>query len=78
MKAYLGIPFAQAPTGDLRWAPPRPSHWTGIFNADRKGPACIQVLRPHDINHHFGEEATGGDLYLWRRLHHRLFQPGQL
>ncbi|MBB3956711.1 carboxylesterase/lipase family protein [Novosphingobium sediminicola] len=68
VKAYLGVPFAAPPTGDLRWAPPKPSHWTGIFNADRKGPACIQVLRPHDINHYFGEEATGEDclsLNLW-------------
>lgn len=68
VRAYLGVPFAAPPTGDLRWAPPKPSHWTGIFNADRKGPACIQVLRPHDINHYFGEEATGEDcltLNLW-------------
>lgn len=61
VKAYLGIPFAAPPTGDLRWAPPQPVTWTGVFNADRKGPACIQVLRPHDINHYFGEEATGED-----------------
>lgn len=68
VRAYLGVPFAAPPTGDLRWAPPKPAHWTGIFNADRKGPACIQVLRPHDINHYFGEEATGEDcltLNLW-------------
>ena len=68
VRAYLGVPFAEAPVGDLRWAPPKPAHWSGIFNADRKGPACIQVLRPHDINHYFGEEATGEDcltLNLW-------------
>jgi para-nitrobenzyl esterase len=61
VKAYLGIPFAAPPVGDLRWAPPRPYHWNGVLNADRKGPACIQILRPHDINHYFGEEATGED-----------------
>ncbi|WP_201742333.1 carboxylesterase/lipase family protein [Novosphingobium ovatum] len=61
VRAYLGIPYVAAPTGDLRWAPPQPAKWTGIFNADRKGPACIQVLRPHDINHYFGEEATAED-----------------
>lgn len=36
--------------------------------ANRTGPACIQVLRPHDINHYFGEEATSEDcltLNLW-------------
>lgn len=58
VKAYLGIPFAQSPTGKLRWAPPQPNHWQGVWNADRKGPECMQVLRPHNINHYFGEEPT--------------------
>jgi para-nitrobenzyl esterase len=65
VKAYLGIPFAKPPTGELRWKPPQPISWDGIWNADRKGPECIQVLRAHDINHYFGEEPTGEDcLYL--------------
>ncbi len=65
VKAYLGIPFAKPPTGELRWKPPQPINWGGVWNADRKGPECIQVLRAHDINHYFGEEATGEDcLYL--------------
>ena len=65
VKAYLGIPFAKPPTGELRWKPPQPVSWDGIWNADRKGPECIQVLRAHDINHYFGEEPTGEDcLYL--------------
>ena len=61
VKAYLGIPYAQAPVGALRWRAPQPIRWTGVWNADRKGPECIQVLRPHDINHYFGEETTGED-----------------
>ncbi|MEA3002725.1 MAG: para-nitrobenzyl esterase [Sphingomonadales bacterium] len=61
VRAYLGIPFAAPPTGDLRWAPPRPLSWKGVLNADRTGPECIQVLRPHNINHYFGEEATSED-----------------
>jgi len=68
VRAYLGIPFAAPPTGDLRWAAPQPIKWAGIMPANRKGPACIQVLRPHDINHYFGEEATSEDcltLNLW-------------
>lgn len=65
VKAYLGVPFAKPPTGELRWKPPQPISWDGIWNADRKGPECIQVLRAHDINHYFGEEATSEDcLYL--------------
>lgn len=65
VKAYLGIPFAAPPTGDLRWRAPQPIHWSGVWNADRKGPECIQVLRPHNINHYFGEEPSSEDcLYM--------------
>jgi para-nitrobenzyl esterase len=65
VKAYLGVRYAAPPTQDLRWRPPQPVRWNGVWVADRKGPECIQVLRPHDINHYFGEEPTGEDcLYL--------------
>jgi para-nitrobenzyl esterase len=65
VRAYLGIPYAKPPVGDLRWTPPQPMQWDGIWNADRTGPECIQVLRPHNINHYFSEEPTGEDcLYL--------------
>src|SRR5690242_15370847 len=37
VKAYLGIPYAKPPTQDLRWKPPQPIHWNGVWNAeDRK------------------------------------------
>src|SRR5206468_5031436 len=61
VRAWFGVPFAKAPTQDLRWKPPQPIHWTGVWNADRKMPECIQVLRPHNINHYFGEEPTSED-----------------
>jgi para-nitrobenzyl esterase len=62
VKAYLGIRFAAAPVGELRWREPQPvKPWKGVYNADRKMPECIQVLRPHNINHYFGEEPTSED-----------------
>ena len=65
VKAWYGVPYAQPPTGALRWQLPQPIRWTGVWNADRKMPECMQVLRPHSINHYFGEEATSEDcLYL--------------
>jgi para-nitrobenzyl esterase len=65
VKAWYGVPFATPPTGALRWQPPKPISWKGVWNADRKMPECMQVLRPHEINHYFGEEATSEDcLYL--------------
>ena len=66
VRAYLGVPYAAPPTGAMRWREPQPvKPWSGVFNADRFAPECIQILRPHNINHYFGEEATSEDcLYL--------------
>jgi para-nitrobenzyl esterase len=65
IRAYLGIPFAAPPVDARRWAAPQPATWTGILNADRRGPECIQVLRAHDINNYFVEEPTSEDcLYM--------------
>lgn len=66
VRAYFGIPFAAPPLGDLRWrAPQKVEAWKGIYHADRLAPECIQVLRRHNLNHYFGEEATSENcLYL--------------
>ncbi len=65
VKAWLGVPYAQAPVRELRWKEAQPITWTGTYNADRKMSACIQILRPHNINHYFGEEPTSEDcLYM--------------
>jgi para-nitrobenzyl esterase len=65
VKAWLGIPFAKPPVRELRWKEAQPIAWKGVYNADRKMPECIQVLRPHNINHYFGEEASSEDcLYM--------------
>lgn len=66
VRAYFGVPYASPPVRENRWREPQPvAPWKGVWNADRKGPECIQVLRPHNINHYFGEEPTSEDcLYL--------------
>jgi len=66
--AYLGIPYARAPVGELRWAPPKPIQWDGIWNADRTGPECIQVLRPHNINHYFTVGSSGMAVYSGEKI----------
>ncbi|GFZ48709.1 hypothetical protein JCM24511_06458 [Saitozyma sp. JCM 24511] len=42
--AYLGIPFAQPPVGDLRFAPPQPANYTNTtVIAQQWSPACPQL-----------------------------------
>lgn len=42
--AWLGIPYAQPPVGDLRWRPPQPPKpWKGTFIADNHGHPCAQL-----------------------------------
>jgi para-nitrobenzyl esterase len=43
--AFLGVPYAAAPTGDLRWKAPRPAaSWSGVRKADRFGASCWQSI----------------------------------
>jgi para-nitrobenzyl esterase len=73
VKAWLGVPFAKPPTQALRWQAPQPMTWRGVWNADRLMPECIQVLRPHNINHYFGEEPTSENC-----LYMNIWAPGNV
>jgi para-nitrobenzyl esterase len=44
VRAFLGIPYAAPPTGDLRWKPPAaPAKWTGVRRATEFGARCVQA-----------------------------------
>lgn len=40
---YSAIPYAQAPVGRLRFAPPQPPTWRGELDATRSGPVAPQL-----------------------------------
>ena len=43
VEEFLGVPFAQAPLNELRWAPSEPmSRWNQVFEATEFGAACPQ------------------------------------
>ncbi|MEU0689561.1 carboxylesterase/lipase family protein [Streptomyces uncialis] len=47
-RIFRGIPYAGAPKGRYRWAPPRPVlPWKGIRDATKPGPLCPQVPSPY-------------------------------
>lgn len=46
---FLGIRYAEAPIGELRWKPPVPARdWEGLYDAGQFGPSCVQPKLPKD------------------------------
>src|SRR5262245_153391 len=44
VRIFRGIPYAEPPTGELRWREPQPvKNWTGVRRAVDFGPRCMQA-----------------------------------
>ena len=47
ISVFKDIPFAAPPVGDLRWRAPQPApNWSGLRDASKFGPICMQGPRP--------------------------------
>jgi para-nitrobenzyl esterase len=50
VREFLGIPYAAAPVGNLRWRPPMPhARWSGILDATQFANHCPQPPSPFGI-----------------------------
>ena len=64
--AFLGVPYAAPPTGELRWKPPEPvARWAGMRDATHFGAACPQLPEPWLIYPHWSEDCLF--LNVWTR-----------
>jgi para-nitrobenzyl esterase len=58
---WRGVPFAQAPVGDLRWRAPRPpAAWSDTLEALDFGSPCIQFAGPAGRQEGLGDMDTRG------------------
>lgn len=54
---FRGIPYAEAPVGELRWKPPMAkAHWEGVRDATEFGPPCFQPEARPTANNIYAEE----------------------
>jgi para-nitrobenzyl esterase len=51
LDVYLGVPYAKAPSGALRFKAPQPQpKWNGVFNAYEFGAVCPQIYDPIELD----------------------------
>jgi len=74
-KAFLGVPYAAAPIGELRWRPPHPpKNWQGTKAADRYSDVAMQFLPAPNSLYYPGSPPQSEDcltLNIWTNAHNR-------
>ncbi len=54
-RVFRAIPYAAAPVGLLRWAPPAPARpWKDVLDATKNGPSCPQPMNADGTPNAFG------------------------
>jgi para-nitrobenzyl esterase len=71
MLAFLGIPYAAAPVGDLRWRPPQPhARWRTPLDASRFGNHCSQPPTLFGSQPSVTEDCLFLNVYTGRHIDH--------
>jgi para-nitrobenzyl esterase len=76
--AFLGVPYAAAPVGDLRWRPPQPVlSWSGVRSARTFANDCMQDKASNPLPTGYENGTSEDCLYLnaWRPHGHSASQP---
>lgn len=76
VRAFLGVPYASPPVGDLRWRGPRPVEpWAEVQDATRRGSDCVQALGRHAILGGGGGLVVGSEDCLFVNVYGPAQQP---
>jgi para-nitrobenzyl esterase len=77
--AWLGLPYAQPPLGELRWrAPQPPQAWSGTHEALLAGASCVQLANELEATDAKPGTPVGSEDCLYLNVYAPRFQPGEV
>lgn len=77
--AWLGIPYANQPLGELRWMPPEPlDEWKEPLRALRLGSPCPQPAHPFGVYEADIDEPVGEEACLFLNVYAPRFAPDKV
>ena len=77
--AWLGLPYARPPVGELRWRAPRPPQaWSGTREALVAGASCVQLANELEATDAKPGTPVGSEDCLYLNVYAPRFQPGEV